>query len=196
MATNEKNAPGKTDSGVGEKPGGIGVPPVAEMDGDMSLSDSENTTIPLPSRSRPDIPPLRRDGREGEAKSSSISQGSRMSVGPGIELKGEISNCAALVVEGNVEGTLDGEALEVSQRGVFNGTVRVETADIQGQFEGDLTVTGLLRIENGGSVSGTVRYGRIEVVAGGELSGDVSRTSTEETPSKPAENVEIAAGAD
>lgn len=159
----------------------------------MSMSDSENTAIPLPSRNLPDIPPMRRDG---EGLAASISQGSRMSVGPGIELKGEISNCAALVVEGNIDGTLDGEALEVSQRGVFTGTVRVESAEIQGRFEGDLTVSGLLRIENGGSVSGTVRYGRIEVVAGGELSGDVSRTSTEEASATPAKSVEITAEAD
>jgi len=129
MATNEKHAPDKTGNGVEEKPGGTEVPPVAGVDSDMSLSDSENITTPLPSRNRPDIPPMRRDN---EGLSASISQGSRMSVGPGIELKGEISNCAALVVEGNVDGTLDGEALEVSQRGVFIGTVRVETAEIQG----------------------------------------------------------------
>lgn len=159
----------------------------------MSMSDSENTTISLPSRNLPNIPPM---GRDSEGLSSSISQGSRMSVGPGIELKGEISNCAALVVEGNVDATLDGEALEISQRGVFTGTVRVESAEIQGRFEGDLTVSGLLRIENGGSVSGTVRYGRIEVVAGGELSGNISRTGTEEAPSKPVESIEISAEAD
>ncbi len=159
----------------------------------MSMSDSENTTISLPSRNLPNIPPM---GRDSEGLSSSISQGSRMSVGPGIELKGEISNCAALVVEGNVDATLDGEALEISQRGVFTGTVRVESAEIQGRFEGDLTVSGLLRIENGGSVSGTVRYGRIEVVAGGELSGNISRTGTEEAPSMPVKSIEISAEAD
>lgn len=193
MVTNEKHAPGKTGDGVDEKPGGVEVPPVAGVDSDMSLSDSENLTTPLPSRNRPDIPPLRRDG---DGLSSSMSQGSRMSVGPGIELKGEISNCAALVVEGNVDATLDGEALEISQRGVFTGTVRVESAEIQGRFEGDLKVTGLLRIENGGSVSGTVRYGRIEVVAGGELTGDISRTDTEETSAAPVKAVEISAEAD
>lgn len=159
----------------------------------MSMSDSENTTAPLPPRNLPDIPPMRRDA---DGLTSSISQGSRMSVGPGIDLKGEISNCAALVVEGNVDATLDGEALEISQRGVFIGTVRVESAEIQGRFEGDLTVSGLLRIENGGSVSGMVRYGRIEVVAGGELTGDISRTGAEEAPSTPVENVELSAEAD
>lgn len=161
----------------------------------MSISDGDNPTVPIPSRSLPDIPAMRRDAREGEGMSSSISQGSRMTVGPGIQLKGEISNCASLVVEGDVDATLDGEALEISQRGVFNGTVRVETADIQGRFEGDLTVSGLLRIENGGSVSGKVRYGRIEVIAGGELSGEISKTSEEESPATPVASVEIAAEA-
>lgn len=118
-----------------------------------------------------------------------------MTVGPGIQLKGEISNCAALVVEGNVDATLNGEALEISQRGVFNGTARVESADIQGQFEGDLTVSGLLKIENGGSVSGTVRYGRIEVIAGGELTGEISKVGAKETPSTTVDSVEIAAEA-
>ena len=162
----------------------------------MSMSDGENKTIPLGTRSMPDIPPKRREMRDGEGLSSSMSQGSRMTVGPGIQLKGEISNCAALVVEGEVDATLDGEGLEISQRGVFNGTARVETADIQGQFKGDLKVSGLLRIENGGSVIGTVTYGRIEVVAGGELTGDVSKAGSEAAPAKPVSTVEIAAEAD
>lgn len=162
----------------------------------MSMSDGEKSTIPLATRSMPDIPPKRRDN---EGLSSSMSQGSRMTVGPGIQLKGEISNCAALVVEGIVDATLDGEGLEISQRGVFNGTARVESADIQGQFKGDLTVSGLLRIENGGSVSGKVSYGRIEVIAGGELSGEISKADAVEkakTPPKTAGNVGIAAEAD
>ena len=158
----------------------------------MSVTDGETPAIPLPRRNPPDIPPMRRDNDSV----TSMSQGSRMTVGPGIQLKGEISNCAALVVEGNVDATLDGEGLEIAQRGVFNGTARVESASIQGQFEGELHVTGLLKIENGGSVTGTVRYGRIEVVAGGELSGEVSKVSADEKPAKPAGNVEIAAEAD
>ena len=119
-----------------------------------------------------------------------------MTVGPGIQLKGEISNCAALVVEGNVEATLNGEGLEISQRGVFKGVARVETADIQGQFEGDLNVTGLLRIENGGSVTGKVVYGRIEVIVGGELSGEISKAGAKEVTAKPVTSVGIAAGAE
>ncbi len=159
----------------------------------MSMSDGEKKpTIPLGTRSLPEIPPKRREMRDNDALSSSLSQGSRMTVGPGIQLKGEINNCAALVVEGNVDATLDGEGLEISQRGVFNGTARVETADIQGQFKGDLTVSGLLRIENGGSVDGKVIYGRIEVIAGGELSGEISKGGTEQVPSKTSKTSKVA----
>lgn len=161
----------------------------------MSMSDSENTAVPLPSRRLPDIPPMRRDGRDSDGMSSSVSQGSRMTVGPGIELKGEISNCAALVVEGNVDATLDGEVLEISQRGVFNGTARIDSADVHGRFEGDLTVSGLLRIENGGSVSGKVRYGRIEVVAGGELAGEISKVSVENSDSSQTDKAEVSTAA-
>jgi len=162
----------------------------------MSISDSEKSSFPLPSRSFPDIPSKRREPRSGEGLGSNMAQSSRMTVGPGINLKGEISNCAALVVEGNVEATLNGESLEISQRGVFKGTAQVDSAEIQGRFEGDLTVSDLLRIENGGSVSGHIRYGRIEVVAGGELSGEVSKVSAAEPAAAPVAKVDIAAHAD
>lgn len=162
----------------------------------MSMSDGDKSSFPLPSRSFPDIPSKRREPRSGDGLAAGMAQASRMTVGPGIKLKGEISNCAALVVEGDVEATLNGESLEISQRGVFSGTARVDSAEIQGRFEGDLTVSDLLRIENGGSVSGQIRYGRIEVVAGGELSGEISKVSEPEPAVVPAADVEIAAQAD
>ncbi len=113
-----------------------------------------------------------------------------MSVGPGIQLKGEISNCATLVVEGDVDATLDGKALEIVQRGVFCGTARVESADIHGRFEGDLTVSGLLCVESNGSVSGKLRYGQLEVAVGGELSGEISKSTDEDEKSAADDSVE------
>ena len=144
----------------------------------MSTSDSDKRSIPLAARHLPEIPPMRRDG---ESLSQTISQGNRMSVGPGIDLKGEISNCAILVVEGNVEATLDAESLEVLQRGVFKGEARVETADIQGTVEGVLSVTGLLRVHSTGSASGKITYGRIEVDTGGGLHGEINQIEEENT---------------
>ncbi len=139
------------------------------------MTDADDKLTPFPKRPLHDIPPLGRNARDSNSLTPARPQDSNMSVGPGIQLKGEISKCATLVVEGDVEVTLDGEALEINQRGVFCGTARVESADIQGRFEGDLTVSGMLRIENGGSASGKLRYGQLEVSVGGDLTGEISK---------------------
>ena len=109
------------------------------------MANTEYTPTPLPA-ARPvhEIPPLGRNARDSNSLAPASPQDSNMSVGPGIQLKGEISKCATLVVEGDVEATLDGKALEIAQRGVFCGTARVETASIKGRFKGDLYVSGLL----------------------------------------------------
>ena len=67
--------------------------------------------------------------------------GKRLIVGEGIRLSGEISSCDRLVVEGEVEVTLNNTlALEITANGRFTGGCEVEEADISGIYEGDLTV--------------------------------------------------------
>ena len=53
------------------------------------------------------------------------------------------------------------------------GRAEVEEADIGGLYEGDLTVHGRLLIRRTGRVTGTVRYGELEIERGGDLSGSV-----------------------
>ena len=148
------------------------------------MTDADNKPTPFPARPVHDIPPLGRNARDSDSLAPARPQNGNMSVGPGIQLKGEISNCATLIVEGDVDATLDGKALEILQRGVFCGTARVESADIHGRFEGDLTVSGLLRVESGGSASGKLRYGQLEVAVGGDLTGEISKYIDEDE--KPA----------
>ena len=58
-----------------------------------------------------------------------------------IKMKGvEISDCDTLVVEGRVEATLDSRVLEITENGVFQGTIAVDNAEMHGRFEGELTV--------------------------------------------------------
>ncbi len=140
------------------------------------MTDIDNNSTPFPAApARHDIPSLGRNAHDNDRLAPARPQDSNMSVGSGIQLKGEISNCATLVVEGDVDATLDGKALEIAQRGVFCGTARVESASIQGRFEGDLTVSGLLRVTSGGSASGKLRYGQLEVAVGGDLIGEISK---------------------
>ena len=100
---------------------------------------------------------------------------SKLVVGHDIKIKGvEISDCDTLVVEGRVEATLDSRVLEVAEHGVFQGTIAVDHAEIRGRFEGEITVRKQLIIQGTGTVSGKVRYAKITVEEGAELSGDIA----------------------
>ncbi|MGE5641108.1 MAG: bactofilin family protein [Clostridia bacterium] len=98
----------------------------------------------------------------------------KLVVGPEIKIKGvEISDCDTLVVEGRIEATLDSRVLEITQHGVFQGTIAVDNAEIHGRFEGELTVRKMLVIHATGKVSGKIRYAKIKVEEGAELSGTI-----------------------
>ena len=101
--------------------------------------------------------------------------GSRLIVGPDIKLKGvEISNCDTLVVEGRVEASMDSRVVQIAENGVFSGTVSIDVAEIRGRFEGELTARKQLVIYSTGRVSGRIRYGKIRIEEGGELTGEVT----------------------
>ena len=113
-------------------------------------------------------------------------EGRKLIVGREIVLSGQITSCERLIVEGRVEASLsESRFVEIAESGVFKGMAEIENAEIAGTFEGTLTVRHKLWIRASGKVSGTVRYGRIEIEEGGQLSGEVqvdtSKLGTSET---------------
>jgi len=106
----------------------------------------------------------------------SDAPGSKLFVGVNIKLKGvEISDCDALVIEGEVEATVHSKLMQVSAPGTLKGNALIDVAEIQGEFSGELTARTRLVIHGTGRVSGTIRYGKLIVEEGGELTGDVKR---------------------
>lgn len=105
---------------------------------------------------------------------SDETKGNKLIVGPDIKLKGEINDCDTIIVEGRVEATTDTKMLQIAESGSFDGTVGMDVAEIRGKFQGELTARQKLVIYATGSVSGKIRYGKIVIEEGGELSGDVS----------------------
>lgn len=100
--------------------------------------------------------------------------GSKLTVGPNIKLKGvEITDCDTLVVEGTVEATMDSRLMQIAQQGAFKGSAEIDIAEIHGKFDGDLTVRDKLTIFATGKVTGKVRYGKVVIEEGGQLSGDI-----------------------
>jgi len=99
----------------------------------------------------------------------------KLVVGPDIKMKGvEVNDCDTLQVEGRIEATLDARVLQIAEKGVFSGTVAVDNAEIHGRLEGELTVRKQLVVHATGRVAGKIRYARIKVEEGAELSGEIS----------------------
>lgn len=107
-------------------------------------------------------------------------------VGEGIHVKGEIESCNTLIVEGKVEASLEASVLTVRHGGLYSGRAAVRSASIDGRFEGELTVDGLLTVEAGGRVTGTLRYRELKIAQGGRLSGDVDLLGEAESGREPA----------
>jgi cytoskeletal protein CcmA (bactofilin family) len=122
---------------------------------------------------RPVDSPLRRPP-ELTDPSKSDGEMRQLSVGRGITLSGDITSCEKLSIEGSVEANLiNCRALAIAEGGLFKGSTSIEEAEVRGRFEGDLTVRQRLLIRSTGRVSGTVRYGQIEIESGGQISGDI-----------------------
>jgi cytoskeletal protein CcmA (bactofilin family) len=134
---------------------------------------------PLPEPFRPAEPPRRavpepviqqqqQPQRRGDADLR------RLIVGREISLSGEITSCDKLVVEGSVEANLQNcHEVEIAESGLFKGSASIDDCEVRGRFEGELVVRRRLLIRTGGKVTGSIRYGQLEVEAGGELSGEI-----------------------
>ena len=108
------------------------------------------------------------------SSSGNETAGSKLTVGPNIKLKGvEITDCDTLVVEGTVEATMDSRVIQITEQGAFRGSAEIDIAEIHGEFDGTLTVRDKLVIYSTGKVSGKIRYGKVVIEEGGQLSGEI-----------------------
>jgi len=120
----------------------------------------------------PELP--RRPGDSGSQLRPSEAEVRKLIVGREITLSGEITSCDKLIVEGSVEANLTNcRDVDIAESGLFKGSASIEDAEIRGRFEGNLVVRKRLLIKASGRVSGTIRYGQIEIECGGQISGDI-----------------------
>jgi cytoskeletal protein CcmA (bactofilin family) len=137
---------------------------------------------PPPQRSAPSAPAPE---APAVAEPRAEEGGSKLIVGPNIKLKGvEIEDCDTLVVEGRIEATMVSRAIQIAERGAFNGKVDVDVAEVRGTFQGELTARKKLVIHASGRVAGKIRYGKLLVQEGGEMSGDVAALASQEQQSR------------
>ena len=88
-------------------------------------------------------------------------------------LKGEIRNGGRIEVFGYVEGDVAGDLLIVQPGGRCYGRVKVESADVRGELQGDIVVRQLITIRSSGVVTGNVKYGKLSMEMGGALTAEM-----------------------
>ena len=174
--TNVGSASSSVGNAAENKSGGnISAPPLKPFSKKGSHGPSKSTGAAF----RPEIPRRVMEIPGGPKRSEHMlsldDEANRLTVGRNICLNGEITACEKLVVDGRVEATLtDAHTIEVSQSGYFKGSADVMEAEISGKFEGTLIAKDLLTIHKDGKIDGSVRYGRIVIEAGGQISGDMA----------------------
>jgi cytoskeletal protein CcmA (bactofilin family) len=125
--------------------------------------------------------PFRRPGDAAIQARRNDGEIRKLTVGREITLSGEITSCDKLIIEGSVEANLNNcRDVEIAESGLFKGSASIDEAEIHGRFEGNLVVRKRLLINASGRVSGTIRYGQIEIECGGQISGDVQAQPSSE----------------
>ena len=88
-------------------------------------------------------------------------------------LRGEISNGGRIEICGYVEGNIIGEDLIVQPGGRCFGTINVQSAEIHGTLQGDIAVRQLMNVRSTGCVTGNVKYGRLSMELGADMSAEL-----------------------
>lgn len=157
------------------EPPAAGASPAASTTGRSAATSPPTLSTPAPAGTTPATPTATAPAADGAAMTATTG-GSILSVGVNIKLKGvEISDCDSMVIEGQVEATVNSKAMQIAKPGALKGTALIDVAEIHGSFEGELTARTRLIVHGTGRVSGTIRYGKLIVAEGGELNGDVQR---------------------
>ena len=129
------------------------------------------------------------------APTAAAESGAKLTVGPNIKLKGvEITDCDTLVVEGTVEATMNSRVIQIAEQGAFKGSAEIDIAEVRGTFDGNLTVRQKLVIFSTGKVTGKIRYGKIVIEEGGQLSGEITFGTSGNSDSKSSSSTSTAKG--
>jgi cytoskeletal protein CcmA (bactofilin family) len=88
-------------------------------------------------------------------------------------LKGDVKNAKRVEVRGYAEGEIAADDVVVRQGGRLYGGLKSKSAEVSGTLQGDVRVQELISIKSSGSVTGNVKYGRLAMEEGAELTASV-----------------------
>jgi len=114
-----------------------------------------------------------------ERQSASAKPKETATVGPSIQIRGDLAGDEDLVVQGRVEGTitLKQNLVTIGQEGQVNATVNARVVVVEGQVEGDLNGEEQVVLKNSANVRGNIAAPRITVEDGAHFKGSIDMES-------------------
>src|SRR5438477_13178401 len=151
------------------------VPKMADQGAPRQLKPTEPVSKTAAPPSPADKSPAQHETEPQSYPRSTEADVRTLIIGPGVSVKGEITSCNRLIVEGKIEAKLaDCPNVIIKEGGGFNGESTTENAEVQGSFDGNLVVRGRLLVQATGRLSGKIAYGDIEIERGGKIYGEIS----------------------
>lgn len=113
----------------------------------------------------------------------------------GTLIRGDLRFSGALHLDGRIEGTVLGEGddamFTLSEHGQVHGEIRVPQAVINGHVTGDVYVSARLELAPQARIDGDLRYHTLEMAAGAQVNGRISRQAEEAQRELPAPDAEL-----
>ncbi len=132
--------------------------------------------------SEPVVPSYSNSSSMGMGKpASSISPSTPSAViGPKITFKGELTGEEDLLIQGQVEGTIDlkGNHLTVGAKGIVKANLMAKTITIEGTVEGDLVGQDRVEIKSSSNVKGNIVAARVTLEDGAKFRGSIDMDSS------------------
>jgi len=92
------------------------------------------------------------------------------SIVEGTKLRGEINSPGNFRIDGEVDGDMKIEGkLIIGAKGLVKGKVTCKDAEIEGRFDGHLSVNGLLSLKSTSEITGDAVFTRLMVAEGAKL---------------------------
>lgn len=113
----------------------------------------------------------------------------------GTVIRGDLRFSGALHLDGRIEGTVLGEGddamFTLSEHGQVHGEIRVPQAVINGHVTGDVHVSARLELAAQARIDGDLRYHTLEMAAGAQVNGRISRQAGDTPRELPAPDAEL-----
>jgi cytoskeletal protein CcmA (bactofilin family) len=130
----------------------------------------------------------RHDRRNSDSHETSL-------IARGTVIRGDLRFSGALHLDGCIEGTVlaegDDAMFTLSEHGQVHGEIRVSHAVINGHVTGDVHVSARLELAPNARIDGDLRYHTLEMAAGAQVNGRISRQAEENQRELPAPDAEL-----